>query len=47
MKIGAKEMKKAYKNVKIDQIEVKVYIFHPKLCLLKKTCKISSSYTMI
>ncbi len=22
MKIGAKEMKKAYKNVKIDQIEV-------------------------
>ncbi len=23
MKIGAKEMKKAYKNVKIDQIEVR------------------------
>ena len=22
MKVGAKEMKKAYKNVKIDQIEV-------------------------
>lgn len=27
MKIGAKEMKKAYKNVKIDQIEVRFLSF--------------------
>lgn len=26
MKIGAKEMKKAYKNVKIDQIEVRFFL---------------------
>ena len=29
MKIGAKEMKKAYKNVKIDQIEVLFYQGRP------------------
>ena len=27
MKVGAKEMKKAYKNIKIDKIEVLVFAY--------------------
>lgn len=37
MKIGAKEMKKAYKDVKLDQIDVHLFflpIFHPSSNLL-------------
>lgn len=38
MKIGAKEMKKAYKDVKLDQIDVRLFfflpIFHPSSNLL-------------
>lgn len=45
MKIGAKEMKKAYKNVKIDQIEVntKSFLFPQKSAgnkLSFQVCKI-------
>jgi len=28
MKIGAKEMKKAYKDVKLDQIDVCLYVYY-------------------
>lgn len=34
MKVGAKEMKKAYKNVKIDQIEVNMSLLYKMLQLL-------------
>ena len=35
MKVGAKEMKKAYKNIKIDKIEVLIFDYFklPKLKL--------------
>lgn len=31
MKVGAKEMKKAYKNIKIDKIEVSVFDSYSKI----------------
>lgn len=42
MKLGVKEMKKAYKQVKIDQIEVRCKLVSARMCTGSKRIKMNA-----